>query len=158
MVFRMSKNQSEDETILKLMKLIDNGKSILFKRFDSIKGWFSFSLGCLICLLILNDIILIHDVLTSGNIPFISTMTISLSILAVFTAFISLLVRFKEENIVRVNYNRMKRCVEENERPLLKALIKMKTVNIEFSLKQIYDMHPSMFKKEKLLERLYEQK
>jgi hypothetical protein len=45
---------------------------------------------------------------------------------------------------------------EENRKILLKALIKIKAKNPEFDLQQIYNMNPSMFTKERLLERLYE--
>jgi len=41
-----------------------------------------------------------------------------------------------------------KNPVEENEKPMLKALIKIKAENREFNLEQIYNMHKDMFTKE----------
>jgi ABC-type multidrug transport system fused ATPase/permease subunit len=46
--------------------------------------------------------------------------------------------------------------VSEEEKPILKALIKMKFENMEFTLAEICKITPEMFTKEKLLERLYE--
>jgi hypothetical protein len=46
------------------------------------------------------------------------------------------------------------RDFNDNDKLLLKALIKIKSKNEEFSLEQIYDMNPSMFTKEKLMEKL----
>jgi hypothetical protein len=46
--------------------------------------------------------------------------------------------------------------VEEDEKPLLKALVRMKAKNREFDLGRIYDGNPSMFAKEELLAELYE--
>lgn len=71
-------------------------------------------------------------------------------------AFFSLLARFGEEHIVEVNFKRFGMCVEENRRPLLKALIKMKVKHQEIDLEQIYNMNENMFTTERLLEKLYE--
>jgi GNAT superfamily N-acetyltransferase len=61
------------------------------------------------------------------------------------------------ETCAERNYVRISKTEEENDKPLLRALIKMKTQNINFKLERIYNMNPSMFTKEKLLEILYEQ-
>jgi uncharacterized protein YajQ (UPF0234 family) len=82
---------------------------------------------------------------------------------SVVLASFSILAKFAEETVVEANFKRMvKLCsdegkkLEENEKPLLKALIKTKVKHREFDLEQIYNMNPSMFTREKLLEILYE--
>jgi hypothetical protein len=83
-------------------------------------------------------------------------ITIALSFLAFAVAYFSLMAHFGEQNIVNVNFKRLENCVEENDKPLLKALIKIKAKNREFDLGQIHNQNPSMFEREKLLERLYQ--
>lgn len=90
-------------------------------------------------------------------------LTLGLTFFAVLIATLSLMVQFGKTTIIEVNFKRTAklRCdkgkkLEENERPLLKALIKIKAENREFNLEQIYNINKPMFKKEKLLERLYE--
>jgi len=56
-----------------------------------------------------------------------------------------------------VNFKRLEKYVAKDEKPLLKALIKMKAQNKEFELEQIYSFNKSMFEREELLEILYEQ-
>lgn len=56
-----------------------------------------------------------------------------------------------------MNFKRLEKYVAKDEKPLLKALIKMKAQNKEFELEQIYSFNKSMFEREELLEILYEQ-
>lgn len=83
-------------------------------------------------------------------------IVVATSFSAFGVAFFSLLARFGEEHIVEVNFRRFGMGEEENRRPLLKALIKMKVKHQEFNLEQIYAMNKTIFTREKLLERLYE--
>jgi len=64
-----------------------------------------------------------------------------------------------ETRILR-NYVAISKNEEESNKPLLKALVEMKAKNerFDFKLEQIFNMNPYMFTKEKLLERLYEQR
>ena len=52
----------------------------------------------------------------------------------------------------------LKQSFTEDEKPILKALIKLRSRNPEMDLERFYNMHPEMFKKEKLLEKLYADK
>jgi len=76
--------------------------------------------------------------------------------LALIMAYFSLTAHIGEPHIVDVNFRRLEDCVEEGEKPLLKALIRIKAKNREFDLEQIYNENPSMFERERLLEGLYE--
>ena len=78
--------------------------------------------------------------------------------LAVIFAFFSLVFQTAEGNANDKRYERALglRQFDENEKPLLKGLIKIKTKNYEFSLEQIYKINKEMFTNEKLIERLYE--
>jgi hypothetical protein len=98
-----------------------------------------------------------------------ATGTEKLALIVAFTAlavsFFSFLERLREDVLVRV---RLKRTVEicetekfehqrlENDKPLLKVLIKIRAKNTEFDLKQIYEFNKDMFTPEKLMERLCE--
>jgi len=59
------------------------------------------------------------------------------------------------ETRIRRNYLAISKNEEEINKPLLKALIEMKAKSETFDLERIFEMHPFMFTKEKLLERLY---
>lgn len=56
------------------------------------------------------------------------------------------------------NYLAISKNEEESNKPLLKALVEMKAKNerLDFKLEQIFKMNPSIFTKERLLERLYD--
>ena len=63
-----------------------------------------------------------------------------------------------QDRFMDINYHNAVKAFKPNkeEKPLLKALIKMKSENTEFSLVEISKICPKMFTKEKLLEKLYE--
>jgi hypothetical protein len=144
-----TKNLGEDE-ILKLIRLIDRNKNRMFKSFDAFRG-LSVPFIALAMTYILVWIFLAF---------FPENLGIRLSIMLAFFSFVigmlSLFRPFMGENIVDVNFRRLEKCVEEDERPLLKGLIKIKAKNTEFDLEQIYKMNPSMFSRERLLEILYD--
>ena len=59
------------------------------------------------------------------------------------------------ETRIRRNYLAISKDEGEINKPLIRALIGMKARNETFDLERIFEMHPFMFNKEKLLERLY---
>jgi len=146
----LSEKQAKDE-ILELIRLVDRNKSKLFKPLDIFLGDAFFSFISILILLFFIEIFLMF-----GDASATDKIVVALSFVAIATAIFSLLGEVGEENIVRVNFNRLEKCVEDNKKPLLKALIKTKAKNREFGLEQICSMNPSMFTREKLLERLYE--
>jgi hypothetical protein len=83
--------------------------------------------------------------------PFLQQASLKPPLASKRTVFLSNVSR-KKENIIRINFENVKK----NEKPLLKALIKIKAKNPEFDLEQIYNMNKPMFTKEKLLEKLFE--
>lgn len=143
--------ESYDETILRLIQLVDHNKSKLFKSLDFLRGGSTFAFVMLWVLLGLIEVILFF-----GDASLTDKITMALSFLAFAVAFLSLSAYFAEASIVEVNFKRLEKCVRENQKPLLKALIKIKAKHTEFDLKQIYSMNASMFTKEKLLEKLYD--
>ena len=146
----MTEEKPKDE-ILELIRLIDRNKSILFRTFDVFRGEWAITFSTTIVLLGLIEVFLLL-----GNASNTEKITIALALIAVIFAFFSLFVQFGEENIVQVNYKRLEECVRENEKPIFKALLKIKVKSPKFDLEQIYKMNKSMFTKGKLLEKLYE--
>lgn len=159
------------DEILKIVQLIDSYKKELFRNFDLFRSNIKFPIIAFLGLFGLVwiyefawSVFLVWKGLTDITIAG-SQITILLSLLAAVTAGFSLLSPYFKESIVDKNYERVKELAlkDKNEilkegknQHLLKALIKMKAQNREFDLEQIYDMNPSMFTSEKLLERLYD--
>lgn len=129
--------------------MIASNKDRLFRKFDVFYGSSSifFILGLIY--------IFIEPVLVVNTTSLVDKAVLVLSLVAVVTALFSLIVPFVKDNIIAKNFKRLELCVEKEEKPLLKSLIKMKAEN-SFDLEQIYNMNREMFTKEKLLERLYE--
>jgi len=159
----MGEGQATNE-ILELIRLIDRNKARLFHKYDLFCGYLkypfimTFGLFALVWgyEFVLSILLAFQERIDIAVAA--SGITILLSLFAAITAVLSLFSSFFEENIVEVNYDRLKNCVKDENKPLLKALIKMKTRNREFNLEQVYNMNinHSLFKKEKLLEKLYE--
>jgi hypothetical protein len=161
----MSKEQTKDK-ILELIRWIDSHESKLFRPYDFFSGW-GRTLALLFVLLFI-----IAEFMNFVTASATERISISLASVAVFMAFISIVIQTGESNRVEGRFERVldlrKKEVElsgkdsklrdfnEDEKPLLKALIKIKSENEEFDLERIYNMNSSMFTKEKLLERLYE--
>lgn len=144
----MGEKAKEDE-ILELIRLVDS--NFKFTPFDFfLRGSNIFPSMAFIVFFVLIGFYLVF-----ARSPY-EQIVVATSFSAFGVAFFSLLARFGEEHIVEVNFKRFGMCAEGNRKPLLKELIKMKVKNPEFDLEQIYNMNKSMFKKEKLLERLYE--
>ena len=147
---KLSENKTENE-ILKLIRCVDqNFKSTLSDFL--LRGGSVFPFVAVIVFFVLIEVFLVFTRSLHEQI------VVATSFLALVIGFSSLVARFGEEHIVDVNFKRLARVerVEENERPLLKALIKMKIKHQEIDLEQIYNMNENMFTTEKLLEKLYE--
>lgn len=149
------------KTILDIIRLIDRNKKILFQRFDLFRGQMRFptiTFAGLFALVWGYEFILTILLTLQGRTDITtaaSEITILLSLMGAIIAGLSLLSHYFEENIVKVNYDRLKKCVIDKNKPFLMALVKMKAKNPEFTLKQIYDMNKSLFTTEKLLETVY---
>ena len=143
----MSGKATEDE-ILELIQLVDH--NFEFNPYYAFfHGNMAYPFVSFIALIAIVEVYLFTA-------PTHERIVTALAFLAVSIAFLSLMSRFIEKNIVDMNFERFGMCVEGDKKPLLKALIKMKTKNHEIELEQIYNLNKSIFSKEKLLERLYE--
>jgi len=157
----MSEKQTKDD-VLKLIRLIDRNKDRIFRRFDIFRA-IPFSMMS-VTLIVLIFWVVLSMFSFGSNVYQVVTLTIVL--IGFMINFFLYFERFREEVVVRVNFREIVRiCAEkekferqrlEDDRPLLKALIKIKARNWEFDLKQIYEFNKDMFIPEKLMERLYE--
>ena len=138
------------KTILRLIRLVDCNEANLFKTFDIFRGELTFPFTAFILILILTEIFLFFGIASAYE-----KIVVALSFLAFAITYISLMAYFGEKSVVNINFKRLEICVKENEKPLLKALIKMKAKNREFDLEEIYKQNPLMFEEKKILERLY---
>jgi hypothetical protein len=157
------KPKTKEIDILYLVKLIDNHYCILFKWYDVFLGGLGFMFGALILIAvailisITNDAVILHSFGDNG-------LALVLSGLAVIFAFYSFIAQVGEGNEVDIRYKRAlgirqskkDRPMDEDEKPILKALIKIRSKNTKFPLEQIINMHPTMFNKDKLTEKLYD--
>ncbi len=141
--------EPEDE-ILKLIRLIDQNRSTTFKPLDAFYGLNTF----IISLVYVFVVVWFFTTFSSESVGV--KLSVALAFLAVVVGIFTLLAPFMEENVVDRNFSRLGKCVGKDEKPLLKALVKIKAKHREFDLEPIYNMNKDMFTKEKLLERLYE--
>lgn len=149
----MSEPETE-ETVHRLIRLIDGNKKDLFKTFDPYEGWAMTSQ--LLVLSFLVALIWIFLFLRAlGSIP---EVAVAVGTLAFVVGYFRLLAPFLEENMLEANFRRLvkKEKPRESEKPLLKALLKMKAENREFDLETVYNIDPSVFSAQKLVEYLYE--
>lgn len=148
----MSENKTE-ETTLRLIRLIDNNKKELFKTFDPFRGW-KMAIQFLAFFGVVALIWVYLFLKALGNIP---EMAVTVGVLAFVVAYFRLFAPFLKENMLEVNFARLvqKENLKEDEKLLLKALVKMKAENQEFDLETAYNIHPPAFSVQKLVEHLY---
>jgi GNAT superfamily N-acetyltransferase len=147
-----AKDLWDDETF-RLIKLVDKK----FKRtsFDMFIYSPYFMTFCMIILIF----IAVEAYLFSELNDLGKQLTIAIPFSALLIAFFIPFYNSILETRIERNYMAISKNEEERNKPLIKALVKMKAENAEFCLEQqIYNMNPSMFTKEKLLERLYDKK
>jgi len=103
-------------------------------------------------------IVLVLVVFLVAFLPPYEGLTVSLAFLGFMVGYFTLMRRSVKEQIplVRLNYRRLCNTVEKREKPLLKALIKMKAKNPQLDLEDIYSQDKTRFTKKELSERLYE--
>lgn len=143
----LSENETEDE-ILELVRLVDRNFEVYW--FDV---WFRGGMGFPSAMLLVFLFVIYGFMFTA---PTYERVVVGLSYTAVVFGYFSLMTPFLEDSVVNINFKRGSRCVEGDEKPLLRALIKMKARHQETDLEQIYTMNKDMFTREKLLEKLYE--
>lgn len=142
-----------DESILQLIRLVDRDFGAywhnLFLRSDVGLPFILVGLVALVVFLLFSDA------------PNPQRYAVGLSVVGAALAFFSLRSSFIEEKMVDMNFKRLERyywkciCSEREMKPLLKALVKMKSKHRGIDLEQIYRLNKSMFSEKELLERLY---
>jgi len=151
----MSKEQTKDK-ILELIKWIDSHESKLFRPYDFFSGW-GRTLALLFVLLFI-----IAEIMNFVTASATDRISISLASVAVFMAFISVVIQTGERNIVEGRFERALklRKFDDTEKTLVKALIKIKSKNDQFKLRLVYERNKEangdMFTEKRLLEKLYE--
>jgi len=145
----MSEKQAKDD-ILELIQLVDRNKARLFKNLDIFHEWRAPFTTFIVVLIFLEFFFIFGGASESEK------LGVGFAFIAVFIGFMEIVAHFALENLVKVNFKRLENCIEEDKKPILKALVKMKTKNQEFDLEQIYNMDKAIFTKEKLLELLYD--
>jgi hypothetical protein len=150
---------SKEIDIQGLIGLIDKPENDLFQAYDAFKGGlFFFTIGFLIITVGATIGIVVYSFEVKSS---IDLLAVALSDAAVVFAYFSLIYQIGDENAVIVRHkNAMNKDdfkrKNDDEKVIVKALIKVRTKNAKYSLGQIYKLYPDMFKKEKLLEKLYE--
>lgn len=153
-------SEEEKKEILKLMRLVDSNKDEkgkpLFRGRDIFKGWLGVAF---ISLLVI--VFFVIALLSVGAIfrlvSSVDSTVVTLSLLAVALAFFSFTMQVSEETLVEVRFQKaLKLGFTENEKLILKALIKIKNKHPKFALEEVYKKHKDMFTKKKLVEELYD--
>jgi retron-type reverse transcriptase len=91
----------------------------------------------------------------------VQKITLNIAIIALLITYLSVVTRGKENNVVDANFGKVIKKLkigkeEKEKRILLEALLQIKAIAPSYELEIVKKMHPEMFTKEKLLEKLYE--
>jgi len=156
----MSEKQTRDE-ILDLIQLVDRSRDAkgkpLFRRRDAFGGgfgWAIFIIGTLFSLVIFFG--LLYDF---GKISLVDLMVLDFTFITVLLTFLSSVIQLAESSMLEVRFKKalgLRPSFTENQKLILKALIKIKSKHDEFALGEVYKKNKDMFTKEKLMEKLYE--
>ena len=146
----MSIDPNEEKEILGLIELVD--KKYKRSYWDVVQNPY---FGTLLTVLLVMFAVEIY-LLSARSLG--EQLNIAIPAIALIIAFCAVFETKTSDVPIATNYKRLSKdkIVNENNKPLLKALIKMKTKENKISLRQIYNMNKDMFTKEKLLETLYE--
>ena len=146
--------QPQDK-ILELVNWIDEHEKQVIRPLDIFSNW----KGALLLLIgVLFAIVEILNFLTSINIDKIFTL---LTLFVIFLAFISIIIQTTEQNVIETRLrNALKiKKFTDREKPLLKALIKIKSKNKQIKLEILYaadkEANGDIFTENKLLESIY---
>ncbi|MGA2680943.1 MAG: hypothetical protein ABSF44_03990 [Candidatus Bathyarchaeia archaeon] len=143
--------QPEDK-ILELVNWIDeNEKQVIRPQdiFSNWKGALLFSVG------VSFTIVEVLNFITSTNTDKVFTL---LTLTVIFLAFVSIIIQTTEQNVIETRLKNALRIRKftDREKPLLKALIKIKSKNKQFKLRVLYsankEANGDIFTENKLLE------
>lgn len=101
---------------------------------------------------------LIVIIAANHSISLVDIIIVFFAGLAIILSLGQFVIESAKEDAIYANYKSALKKFKpsENEKPILKALIKMKPKHTKFTLAEIRTISPELFTKEKLLEKLYE--
>ncbi len=135
-----------DTSIRELIKKIDKEKGF-FGLWDNLRVLLSF---ILISALIFFSVFAVTHI---GSVSTTDGLVVAFAGLAVILALGQLQIEDLNEKVILTAYVRAKEKfkITEDEKPFLKALLKMKSQNSEFNLAQIYKICPENFAKREVI-------
>ena len=144
-------NQPQDK-ILELVDWIDENEKQIVKRRDIFFNW----KGALLLLVVVSfAIVEVLNFVTSTSLDKVFTL---LTLIVVFLAFFSIVIQTTERNVIETrlkNASNIKKFTDR-EKPMLKALITIKSKNRELKLSMLYaadkQANGDIFTEKKLLE------
>jgi hypothetical protein len=154
----MEENKSIDKSAIDdLIRFVDCKEFVLFRDFDVFRGVWTVSLASLVLIFVILFIVLVVEGVIRKTMSLRDQITLALSTLAVFFAYFALTTKIREKYVLNIRFKRAigLKHFTEDEKPILKALIKLRNRNSKTDLERISKLHPEMFTKEKLLEILY---
>lgn len=155
----MNQKQTTDE-ILELIRLVDRNKDIkgrsLFREMDELGRGSARNIIGLICIEFS-----IWVVYFLRQISFAEWIAFTFAFLAIVIAYLSLMMQVAEKEAVEIRFKRAmevlkRRRANENEKLILKALIKIRSRHKDFALMEVYEKNKDMFTEKKLMEELYD--
>jgi hypothetical protein len=153
----MSEKEPKDE-ILELIRLVDRNRDekgrLLFRSWDTFRGALGFALIAYAVIVVSVSLLVVVE---GRLMSIVDTIVVILSLYTVILAFESFIAQLADRNKVEVRFQKaLKLGFNENEKLILKALVKMRSKHDKFALRDVYEKNKDMFTKEKLLERLYD--
>ncbi len=146
------KPKAKEKSILELVQWIDNNESKLIRSYDVFGGMATTLIFLFVALFFISEVV--NFTLSDFGVK----ISIQLTTLAIMIAFFSLVLRIGEKGIVKRRFRRAlkEESFSDREKPLLKALIKIKSNNEKIKLMTIYEMdkevNGEIFTEKKLLE------
>ncbi|MGD0646257.1 MAG: hypothetical protein ABSA75_15300 [Candidatus Bathyarchaeia archaeon] len=141
-----------DDKILELVKWIDEHEKQVIRPQDVFFNWKG---ALLLSAGVSFSVVEVLNFITSTNFDKIFTL---LTLIVIFLAFISIIIQTTEQNVIEArlkNASKIKKFTDR-EKPLLKALIKIKSENKELKLSVLYELdkevNGDIFTENKLLE------
>lgn len=154
----MNNDSPKKDEILELIRLIESNKNKLFRKGDGLfeDGAIFAYITPFFCLILV--MLLLIDSLESFSYEesIVEFIALAIALFALTASVNAYMQSTEKERIVKCNFKKMEKSVEDDKKLLLKALIKMKYRNREFNLEKAYKLNPEIFTIKRLTEILYE--
>lgn len=154
----MNNDSPKKDQILELIRFIESNKNKLFRKGDGIfeDGAIFTYIAPFFCLFLIMFLLIISIKSFSFEDSIVEFIALYIALFALTTSVNASMQSTKEERIVKCNFKRIEKSVEDDKKLLLKALIWMKYRNREFNLEKAYKLNPEIFTIKRLTEILYE--